>query len=53
MLKTHNLTAFYGDFQALKKVTLDIRARIDPALVERIEEKLKWTPSSSRSWSAR
>ena len=32
---------------------LDIRARIDPALVDRIEEKLKWTPSSSRSWSAR
>ncbi|HET9340200.1 MAG TPA: tetraacyldisaccharide 4'-kinase [Casimicrobiaceae bacterium] len=32
---------------------LDIRARIDPALVDRIEEKLTWTPSSSRSSSAR
>lgn len=31
---------------------LDIRARIDPALVDRIEERLKWTPSSSRSSSA-
>jgi tetraacyldisaccharide 4'-kinase len=31
---------------------LDIRARIDPSLVDRIEEILKWTPSSSRSSSA-
>ncbi|MEO8487407.1 MAG: tetraacyldisaccharide 4'-kinase [Betaproteobacteria bacterium] len=32
---------------------LDIRARVDPALVDRIEEILQWTPSSSRSSSAR
>ena len=32
---------------------LDIRARIDPALVDRIEEKLSWTPNCSRSSSAR
>ena len=32
---------------------LEIRARIDPALVDRIEEKLSWTPNCSRSSSAR
>ncbi|CAG0968383.1 tetraacyldisaccharide 4'-kinase [Burkholderiales bacterium] len=31
---------------------LDIRARIDPALVDRIEEKLTWTRNCSRSSSA-
>jgi tetraacyldisaccharide 4'-kinase len=31
---------------------LDIRTRVDPALVDRIEEKLRWTRSSSRSSSA-
>ena len=32
---------------------LDIRTRVDPSLVDRIEEKLTWTRSSSRSSSAR
>lgn len=32
---------------------LEIRARIDPALVDRIEEKLSWTANCSRSSSAR
>lgn len=32
---------------------LNIRARIDPSLVDRIEEKLPWTPNCSRSSSAR
>ena len=32
---------------------LDIRARIDPSLVDRIEEKLSWTSNCSRSSSAR
>ena len=32
---------------------LDIRTRVDPSLVDRIEEKLQWTRSSSRSSSAR
>ena len=32
---------------------LDIRARIDPSLVDSIEEKLTWTPNCSRSSSAR
>jgi tetraacyldisaccharide 4'-kinase len=31
---------------------LDIRTRVDPSLVDRIEEKLTWTRSSSRSSSA-
>lgn len=32
---------------------LDIRARIDPSLVDSIEEKLTWTPNCSKSSSAR
>lgn len=42
-----------GAFADERCWALDIRARIDPALVSRVEEKLKWIRSSWKSSSAR